>query len=123
MEDLKAKLKFPLFVIDGLDVSLYNSIEALEQQLEGIDVANNIYKSYDAEGRLLKLRAIGAKQGKFMVSVGYVHIEEAEDIPGHNKELSEALRAHINAVGHSVDDNTELKELVRICARRQMEGN
>lgn len=122
MNDLKAKLKFPLFVVDDLDVSLYSSVEALEQQLEGIDVAHNIYKSYDSEGRLLKLKAIGVKEGKFMVTVGYVRIEDAEDIPSHAEELMAALREHLNAVGHPVDEHTELKDLVRICARRQMEG-
>lgn len=119
MNDQKSKLKFPLFVVEGLDVSLYSSVEALEQQLEGIDVAHNIYKSYDAEGRLLKLKAIGVKEGKFMVTVGYVRVEDAEDIPTHAQELAETLREHLNAVGHSVDDKTELKDLVRI---RQMEG-
>ncbi len=122
MEDLKAKLEFPLFVIEGLDVSSHNSIEALETHLEGIDVAENTYKSFDAAGRLLELEAIGGKRGSFMVTVGRVHVAGAEDIPTHNEELARSLRAHLNAVGHSVDENTELKDLVRICARRQREG-
>jgi hypothetical protein len=122
MKDLKDKLKFPLFAIEGLDVSLYFSVEALEGQLEGIIVAEGHDKFFDAEGRSLKLEAIGAKRGRFTVTVGYARLTEIEDIPSHQEELASLLRAHLNAVGHSVDEKTELKELVRICTRRQWEG-
>lgn len=122
MKDLKDKLKFPLFAIEGLDVSLYFSVEALERQIEGIIALEGHDKFFDAEGRSLKLEAIGAKRGRFMVTAGYSRLRDAEDMPGHKEELASLLREYLNAVGHPVDESTELKELVRICARRQMEG-
>lgn len=123
MKDLKDKLKFPLFVIEGLDVVLYNSIEALEIHLEGIDVAEGRYKSFDAEGRSLNLEAIGAKRGRFMVTVGRVHLASAEDRPSHQQELAAYLRDHLNAVGQAVDEELGLNQLVQMCKRRQIESN
>jgi hypothetical protein len=120
MTDLKNKLKFPLIVAEDLDISLYNSIEALETHLEGIDVAENRYKSFDAEGRLLELKVIGAKKGLFTVIVGRVQLADAEDIPRHREELAEYLRNHLKAVGQPVDEEIDLSQLVRICAKRQM---
>ncbi len=122
MKDLKDKLIFPLIIVEGLDIILYNSIEALETDLEGIDVAENRYKSFDAEGRSVILEAIGAKRRGFLVTVGRVRVAGAEDIPSHKQELTELLLQYLKVVGESVDDKTELKDLVRTCARRQMEG-
>jgi hypothetical protein len=121
MIDLKNKLKFPLIVVDDLDISLCNSIEALETHLEGIDVAENRYKSFDAEGRLLELKAIGAKKGLFTVIVGRVQLADAEDIPRHREELAEYLRHHLKAVGQPIHEEMDLSQLVQICAKRQME--
>ena len=53
--------KPPVFVIDGLDVGVFKSVEDAVLQLEPIDVNRGEYSAYDAEGRLLRLAVDGAK--------------------------------------------------------------
>ena len=62
----------PMFVIDGLDVSLHDSLAEVISSLEGIDVADGIYRVFDSEGRRIHLRAEGVRRECFMVDIGTV---------------------------------------------------
>lgn len=91
----------PIFVIEGDDVIVYESVEV---DLEAIDVEAGGLVAYDAEGRLLRLET---NRGQVMVSV-------AEEKPTHATELEFALRNFLKATGEPLagDPACDLKCLV-----------
>lgn len=101
---LRSKLTPPIFVIDGLDVGVFKSIEDAVLQLEPVDVNRGDYAAYDAEGRLLRLAVDGLK----------VTAHPVESEASHAKELSVALSEFLRAMGVMTDDDSEydLRELV-----------
>ena len=46
----------PFLLVEGLDVSLHPSLDALTNWAEAQDVRNGVYEAFDAEGRVVKLR-------------------------------------------------------------------
>jgi hypothetical protein len=48
----------PIFVIEGLDIRVYQSLEDALGALEAIDVRNNEYSVYDGDGRRLELGVV-----------------------------------------------------------------
>jgi len=42
---------FPLIIADGLDIGIYDSPDAVQRALEGVDVASGSYICFDTEGR------------------------------------------------------------------------
>jgi len=101
--------KPPIFVIDGLDVGIFASIEDAVLQLEASDIKRGEYATYDAHGRLLELTVDGERI--------LAHLSEHE--PDHAEELSEALREFLKAMGVSsaADPNCDLPCLVRESSR------
>lgn len=79
----------------GYDLRIHSSVEDLEIQLEAIDVKNDEYEAYDAEGRLLTLGVIKKETpiffGLFKSNIEHVIVESVEHNPGHEKELRDAL--------------------------------
>ena len=104
----ESTVSYPLFVAEGLDLSLFRSIPEAERGLEGVDVADGIYRGFDAEGRTLKLEARGVRKGHFTVEIGTVHISLAESRPAHAGELQQLLRDHLEAFGEHVESSAEL---------------
>lgn len=96
----------PIFIVDGLDVGVFASVDDTVLQLEAVDVNNGEYSSYDAEGRSLHLTTDGET----------VIAQLAEVKPSHVDELSTVLRDFLKAVGaEGVDDSScDLKCLVEI---------
>ena len=109
----EGEMTLPLFVVEGLDISAYRTREKLETDLEGIDVAENRYQAYDAEGRLLTLTAIGGRRSGFVVNVGRVTVSGVETTPTHQAELAKALRNHLDAIGRPPAEGLELHQLVK----------
>src|SRR5258705_4727122 len=56
-------LKFPIYVLERDDDSVFEfpTIVAIQQHLEAVDVENDEYAAWDAEGRCLKL-SIGERK-------------------------------------------------------------
>src|SRR6267142_492460 len=96
----------PIFIVDGLDVGVFASVDDAVLQLEAVDVNNGEYSSYDAEGRSLRLTTDGER----------VIAQLAETEPSHADELSTVLRDFLKAVGvDGVDDcSCDLQCLVEI---------
>ena len=94
----------PIFVIDGLDVGVFKSIEEAVLQLEPLDVDRGEYSAYDAQGRLLKLVVDGAR----------VTAQLAESEASHARELSALLREFLEAMGelNETDPECDLRYLV-----------
>ena len=102
--------KPPIIVVDkeGVDLAVYESVEAAERHLEAIDVQKNEYKAYDATGSPLQLTAIGTR----------VSLKLDECCRSSPSELSNSLRAFLSSVGTPVTDSdsaSDLSKLIELC--------
>lgn len=95
MKSLSPEL--PIFVVEGHDVGIYDSVDRAEAHLEPIDVAADVYTGYDALGRRLKIET----DGKFTS----ITVAEAEATA--TRELEEALREYLNRMGELGATNPE----------------
>lgn len=101
-----SEIRPPIVVADGLDVSLHRSIEAAALQLEVPDVAQGIYRCYDADGHLLNVTTDGR----------VIRFQVAEESPVHRVELMELLRGVLDRAHVAVPVNAELDDLIQICS-------
>jgi hypothetical protein len=109
-----AKYETPVFIIDaGDDVSAHDSLEDAIRSLEGVDVAEGIYKCFDAVGRRITLTATGVRHGHFTVDIGHVHVGAIEQTPSGAAELRNALIEHLRQRGEVVADDADLALLVK----------
>lgn len=111
-------LQSPILVIDGLDVSIYPSIDAAVADLEGIDVADGVYEVFDAAGRRITLRAKNVRRGRFSVNIGTVHFDHAEDVPTGGAALKSRLLQHLEVRGLGCSRDADLTTIVRLVQDR-----
>ena len=98
----------PIFVLEkkANDLMVFSSLGDALSHLEPIDISNNDYVSYDAEGRLLTFETDGKR----------ITAELAEQTPTHAKELESALRYFLTVVeqpGRIVPE-MDLRDLIRL---------
>jgi hypothetical protein len=99
-----------IFVIDksGGDIAVYMSLADAERHLEAIDVQNNEYEAFDAEGRLLRLTTEQER----------VRIAPSENEPNHADELRQKLLAFLRAAkAPSVNSGSSLSQLVNAASQ------
>jgi hypothetical protein len=99
----------PFFVVDGLDVTVYASLEDVEQTLEPEDVVAGGLAVYDAEGRMLELKKSAWRVRAFLGG------PEATQ----RDRLEESLRAFLGARNEPVasDPRSILSDLVAVSRR------
>jgi hypothetical protein len=99
----------PIFIVDDLDVVVYESLDEAEADIEPHDVQPGGFRTYDSEGRLIKLEVKGSR----------VVASLAEDQPTHAEELEFALRNFFDAKNDPIAKNPtcDLKCLVNACRR------
>lgn len=99
----------PIFVVEDLDIGIFNSVEDTELQLEPIDVKKGSYKAYDAKGRLLKLETDRKR----------VKISLAEIQPSHAGDFEAAIREFLKAMNETkaYDRESDLPSLVEACQK------
>jgi hypothetical protein len=107
----------PVFVVDGEDVSVYDSLEDAMGALEGVDVEDGLYAVYDADGRRIALKGVGVKRSRFIVEVGLVQVESIEAEPTGADELGQLLLRFGRHSGWDVNEGTPLAELVELARR------
>jgi hypothetical protein len=110
--DAIQNLQPPIFVLEGTNVSVHRSLAAALVSLEGIDVAEDIYKMFDSAGWRIVLRAEGVRRGLFMVNVGTVHVERIKRSPTDVDELRDALATYLAKNGQSDLAAADLATLV-----------
>jgi hypothetical protein len=81
----------PIFVIEGLDIHVYNSIDETLRALEPIDVRNNEYSVYDRDGRRLELRVARTR----FWGHEKVVLDNVETEPTHAAELGNQLASFL----------------------------
>lgn len=115
-------LQPPIIVIDESECpELYPTIEAAMADMEGVDVADGIYRVFDAAGRRITLRAAGVRRGRWSVDIGTVHFDHAEDVPTGTSDLQKLLSAYLNRhepICGSDESLSNLLRLVQECHRR-----
>lgn len=72
----------PIFLDESGDILVFCSKEKAQRYVEAIDVANNEYRGYDSEGRLLNLQ---------LSDTGVIEIQLHELQPTHQMELKYIL--------------------------------
>jgi len=100
------KLKLPIIIDENGDISVYSSREEAQVNLEPVDVLNNEYLAYDADGHLLQLVVIKKKGILFsreMVEINYPDISV-----DHADELVEKLKNYLEKTGNIVNEGSEL---------------
>jgi hypothetical protein len=106
--------KPPLFVIDGYDIAVFDSIEKVVGHLEPIDVANNEQDIFDSDGRRIEL-AVVKTNGFFFGESEVVVFKAIEAEPVHAGELAKRLVAFLGYLGINQDWllTASLPELVK----------
>lgn len=102
------QVHLPIFIVDDLDVSSYKSLDEALSGLEPIDIKNNAYIMYDAEGRVVQL----ATDGKRITAI-------IEDEPSHAVQLESSLRKFLGLMGDTLADDVScnLPCLVHTCIK------
>ena|SRR5215204_1884251 len=100
-------MKPPIFVYEPADLSVFESIAAAELGVEPIDVRNNEFLYYDAEGRILEASVVTDERG---IERTLITGSDAFNKPG----LKHALVEFFSALHYSRPEleNMELFELV-----------
>jgi hypothetical protein len=109
------KIQFPIILIDGNDILFFKDFFVAERYLEKIDIDNNVYECFDAEGKALKLKStitFKKKWGFIKTQSWKIEIEEIES--KKSLDLAEKIRKilyRINKVKKDLSD-AELPELI-----------
>jgi hypothetical protein len=109
----------PVFVIEGLDISMYDSVDDAAAALEGVDVEAGLYSVFDIEGRRIVLKGEGVHETRFIVEVGTVRVESIEAEPSGAEELRQSLLQFGRRCEWPVNEDTTLNDLVEL-AREAM---
>jgi hypothetical protein len=96
----------PVVIVEGWDVSLFESVAEAESYLEPVDVSDGVYFGFDAEGRLSRIETDGVR----------VRIRTAEKEPIHVEELEDLLRGFLERVEKLVGSDCDLRCPVAACA-------
>lgn len=86
---MKAAPQPLIFVVEGDDVGIFESVEHAQNHLEPVDVKDGIYEGYDGLGRLLRITTDGRD----------TFIELAQDEPSDITALETTLRTYLVHVG------------------------
>jgi hypothetical protein len=94
----------PIILVEGHDVAIFESLEDACAHVELPDIKENVYRAYDAEGRLLSLEVEAEKP----------RISATEDEPGHLHELELLLNEFLTLVhaGPPVAPNSGISALI-----------
>lgn len=111
-----APIKLPILVNESSgidapgDLEFFERVADAESHLEAIDVENDEYIGFDAEGRQLR----------FDIVSGHVHISAAEAAPKHRETLRKLLISSFQREGETDDarfGNASLEKLIERGAR------
>ncbi len=111
----------PLLVWESGDLSVFDSVEHAENWFEAIDVADGIFKAFDATGRLLQLKVRSEKERCLFFSIRRerVAVSLAEVTPTHREELTKRLTDVLAARGalSGFSERRGFEELVALASR------
>lgn len=115
-------MKLPIIIDEHGDISVYRTVEELEQALEAIDVKDDEYIAYDASGCLLKLETSIEKKKILGGVFGEANLERVVLNPdfcksGYENELSQKLNNFLQRINKPTDKTIKsLSDLVECVA-------
>lgn len=92
-------------IADGNDVTFFDNKETAERYMEAADVADDVYRGYDAAGRLLRISPRGQAS----------EISLAEEQPHHVEELKSLISRYLEAAGRN-PVHYDLPSLLDMCS-------
>ena len=102
---IDSSMKPPIIVYEPGDVAIFRSVKDAERYIEPPHVLEGLYIAYDSTGKMLDLRAPGAKTKNFLgIKISYggkVTISAAESDPSHAEDLKKVLRDLLKDFGIS----------------------
>jgi len=114
------KMVSPIIITDDTSsLSCYISPERAASIMESIDVTDDIYRAYDAEGRLLEIQTLD-EQGNISPSSHnmndrFVRIVSKEEKPNYSEKLKSLITRDLKMnYNITIDKNLPLNELVNI---------
>ncbi|MDP9022425.1 MAG: hypothetical protein M3N57_06960 [Actinomycetota bacterium] len=115
----------PLFLDEHGDIDAYLTVAEMASDVETVDVLNNEYEAFDAEGNVLTLHATDWRSPVSITldSTAPSPPDEDSTAPSQPDELARRLRAHVDRVGLERFDlevppeHASLGQLVRAVAR------
>lgn len=119
----------PIFVIEGLDVLCFRTVESAQSYLEPQDVATDDYVAYDSHGNLLILGTARREVARKLLWFSRKVMREIVTVESHqppvNKasDLAEALRKYLAQFGKDANwlTTANLPELVKVVAETSHE--
>ncbi|MCO5094100.1 hypothetical protein [Denitratimonas tolerans] len=113
-------MKPPYFVVEGDDVSVFQSIDALEQSLESPDI--ECYRVFDATGQVLNLISDTPRSRyKFrfgLVAIGKVKVSLKEPPETAVAELVQILSNHLERLTGQPTKTINLSDLIQEIERQ-----
>jgi hypothetical protein len=106
-------MKTPIFVYQPNDLCVFESVKAAERYVEPIDVKNNEYIFYDAEGAVLRAMVV-----KDFLGIERTEICEEPTQPDEPAELRKILSDFLTFVGHPKSD-LEIMSLEDLVSKSQ----
>ncbi len=109
------KIKLPIFVSEEFhELYMFDLESDMQHKLEAIDVSDNVYKAFDAEGRLLKLETVNEEgiaekptEGRFLfglfknvewiINNKNIQVTLAEETPTHVDELKKLIKKFLKS--------------------------
>lgn len=119
-------MKLPIILSENGDIMMFSSKEEACSYLEPIDIRNDEYLAYDAEGTPLNLGISNEEKSLFRVMkyrVPKVTIEEVQSRPS-SSELRQKLLDYSHAVGVTIHDNDiSLSDLISMLKKYASNSN
>ena len=105
-------MKLPIIINENGDISVYDSLERAELDIEPTDVRNNIYSIYDSEGLMLIPVVVDDPE--------YDIVKIRASNEKKPSELREALIEFLSITGHDslILRTMDLEELVNLTSVR-----
>ena len=102
-------MNLPIIINDSGDVSFFQTVENAELYLEAIDVKNNEYVAYDANGNLLNLDL--ETRGK--PPIDYVVIRNHKKSTVNASTLRDLLISSLSQLNVSITEEISLESIIK----------
>jgi len=108
------KVEPPIFLIEGRDLAVFESVGDAERHLEAPYLDNSSFDALDSRGRRLSVDAVGAK----------VVFSLDDTVPPDPDKLERAIRDYLSAIGdeRATEAGCDLPCLIRLSARHTTKG-
>jgi len=106
-------IALPVFADDHGDLSVFDSVEAMDRQIEAIDVENDEYEFFDAEGRRLAAD-VDTRSGRIAFRIDNEHPADPGRLASLLRSYFQRLPPHLEAFRARAEVASSLESLVAL---------